>query len=53
MAVDGDLGLQKLLSGGVHVGSVGEGYVAAQLLFNGDARGGVAQGADVIGIDLD
>ena len=53
MAVDGDFSLQQLLAGGVDVGGVGEGDVAAQLLFNNDARGGVAEGAEVVWINLD
>ena len=53
VAVDGDLGLKQLLAGGVDVGGVGEGDVAAQLFLNDDAGGGVAEGAEVVGIDLD
>src|SRR5208282_3285159 len=53
MAVDGHLGLEQLLAGGVDVGGVGESDVAAQLLLDGNAGGGVAEGAEVVGIDLD
>ena len=53
MAVDGDFGLDQLLAGGVDVGGVGEGEVAAQLLLDDDAGGGVAERAEVVGIDFD
>ena len=53
MAVDGDFSLDQLLAGGVDVGGVGEGEVAAELLLDDDAGGGVAEGAEVVGIDFD
>ena len=52
MAVDGDFSLQQLLAGGVDICGVGERQVAAQLLFDNDAGGGVAEGAEVVGIDF-
>src|SRR5580692_4372653 len=53
VAVDGDFSLEQLLAGGVDVGRVGERDVAAELLLDGDARSGVAEGAEVVGIELD
>lgn len=53
MTVDGDFSLEQLLASGVDVGCVGEGEVAAQLLLDNDAGGGVAEGAEVVGIDFD
>ncbi len=52
MAVDGNLGLEQLLAGGVHVCGVGQRKVAAQLLFDDDAGGRVAEGSEIVGIDL-
>ena len=52
MAIDGHFCLQQLLAGGVDVSGVGEGDVAAQLFLDRDARGGVAKGAEIVGIDL-
>ena len=53
MPVDGDLGLDQLLARGVDVSGVSEGEVAAQLLLDDDAGGGVAQGAQVVGVHFD
>ena len=53
MAVDGDFSLEELLAGGVDVGGVGEGDVAAELFLDDDAGGGVAEGAEVVGVDFD
>jgi len=39
MAVNCDFGLDELLRGGVDVAGVGEGYVLADLLNDGDAGG--------------
>ena len=43
VAVDGHFSLEQLLAGGIHVGGVGEGDAAAELLLHRDARGGVAE----------
>src|SRR5271157_866579 len=53
VAVDGDLGLEQLLAGCINVGGIGEGDVPAHRLFDDDARGGVAQHAEVVGVHLD
>ena len=53
MAIDGHFSLEQLLASGIHVGGVGEGDAAAELLLHGDARGGVAERAQIIGIDFD
>jgi len=41
------------LSGGIHVGGVGECDIGAELLFNDDARGGVTQSAKIVGVYFD
>ncbi len=43
MTVDGYFSLKQLLARGVYIGGVGERNVAAQLLLDGDAGGGVAE----------
>ncbi len=53
VAIDGHFRLEQLLAGGVDVGGVSERDVAPKLLLDGDARGGVAEGAEVIGVDFD
>jgi len=53
VAVDGHFSLEQLLAGGIHVGGVGEGDAAAELLLHRDTRGGVAERAQIIGIDFD
>ena len=53
MAIDGHLGLEQLLAGGIDVSGVGEDHGTAQLLLDDDAGGGVAEGAEVVGVHFD
>ncbi len=53
VTIDGYFSLEQLLAGGVDVSGVGEGDSAAKLLDDCDAGGGVAESAEVIGIDFD
>src|SRR5271166_3980342 len=53
MAVDRNLSLKQLLGSGVDVRGVGEGDGSAQLFFDGDSRGGVAEHAEIIWVHLD
>ena len=52
LPVDRYFGLEQLLAGSVHICSVSERHIAAELFLDGDAGCGVAEGAEVVGIDL-
>src|SRR6185437_5188436 len=53
VAIDADFRLKQLLAGRVHIRGIGESYIASESLLNRDARSGIAQRTQVMGIDFD